>query len=108
DPRRAGRKRPWRALDADHAHPAAAVRVELRVVAERRDEDVVPRERMDEQLAFGRGDLPAVDRKRDYGARHFAFNRVTSARTSGRIEPGTLGFTRPSAHMTTQPRFALK
>ena len=37
----ARRQRPRRALDADDAHPAAAVRVELVVVAERRDEDVV-------------------------------------------------------------------
>ena len=66
DAGRAGGQRPRRALDADDAHPAAAVGVELVVVAEGRDEDVVPGERVDEQLALGRGDLAAVECERDH------------------------------------------
>jgi hypothetical protein len=65
DPRRAGGKRTRRALDAHDAHAAAAVGIELVVVAERGDEDTVARGRMDEQLALGRGDLAAVERERD-------------------------------------------
>ena len=107
DPSRARRHRPRRALDADDAHPAAAVRVELVVVAEGRDEDVVAGERVDEQLALGRGDVAAVDGELDYGARHCAFNRVTSARTKGAVDGPIFRFTVPSAHITTQPRFAL-
>ena len=41
-------------LDANDAHPAAAVGRELVVVTERRDEDAVPRGGVDEQLAFTR------------------------------------------------------
>ena len=68
DPRCAGGQRPRGALDPDHAHAAAAVGVELRVVAEGRDEDVVAGERVDEQLALGRRDLATVDRERDHPA----------------------------------------
>ena len=35
-------------------------------MAEGRDEDVVPGERVDEQLALGRGDLAAVEGERDH------------------------------------------
>jgi hypothetical protein len=35
-------------------------------VAERGDEDVVTRERVDEQLALGSRDLATVDRERDH------------------------------------------
>ena len=51
--RRAGGQRPGRALDGDDAHAAAAVRLELVVVAERGDQRPVPRGRVDEQLASG-------------------------------------------------------
>ena len=63
---RARGHRPRRALDVDDAHAAAAVRVELGVVAERRDERAVPRGRVDEQLALGRADRPAVERELDH------------------------------------------
>ena len=52
DAGRARGHRPRRALDVDDAHAAAAVGVELRVVAERRDERAVARGRVDEQLAL--------------------------------------------------------
>ena len=77
-----------RSLDADHAHPAAAVRVELLVVAEGRDEDAVARERVHEQLSLGRGDLAAVERERDYGARHLVLNRATSRRAQRHAATG--------------------
>src|SRR5262245_28458955 len=41
--------------------------------------------------------------RRDHGARHFAFSRVTSASTSGRVDGPILRLTVPSAHITTQP-----
>ena len=63
---RARGQRPRRTLDVDDAHAAAAVRVELVVVAERRDERAVTRGRMDEQLALGRADRPAVERELDH------------------------------------------
>ena len=62
----AGGHRPRRALDADHAHPAAPVRLELVVVAERRDEDPVPRGCVDEQLALWCANARAVEREVDH------------------------------------------
>jgi hypothetical protein len=68
DPRRAGGQRPGRALHVDHAHPAAAVGVELVVVAEGGDEDAVPGGGVDEELALGRAHRPAVEREGDDAA----------------------------------------
>ena len=56
-----------RALDGDDAHPAAAVGVELVVVAEGGDEDAVARSRVDEELALRRAYDPAVEREIDHG-----------------------------------------
>ena len=55
-----------RALDADDAQAAAAVRLELVVVAEGRDEDAVPGGGVDEQLPLGRARRPAVERELDH------------------------------------------
>ncbi len=59
----AGGQRSRRALDPDDAHAAAAVRLQLVVVAERRDEDAVPRGGVDEQLALGRAGGLSVERE---------------------------------------------
>ena len=60
------RARAGRSLHLDETHAAAAVRVELVVVAERRDADAVPRRGMDEQLALGRGGRLAVEGELDH------------------------------------------
>ena len=54
------------ALDVDDAHAAPAVRVELVVVAERRDERAVAGGRVDQQLPFGRAHRTAVERELDH------------------------------------------
>ena len=72
DARRARGQRPRRALDVDDAHPAAAVGVELVVVAQRRDERAVPRGRVDEQLALRRADGPPVEGELDHGRRSYS------------------------------------
>ena len=64
---RAGRNGPRRALEVDEAHAAAAVRVELVVVAERRDEGAVPGGGVHEQLALGGGDALPVEGELDHG-----------------------------------------
>ena len=79
DAGRARGQRPRRALDVDDAHAAAAVRVELRVVAERRDERAVARSRMDEQLALAGGDRTPVESELD----HDAMLQRPSGRLSG-------------------------
>src|SRR4029450_8424828 len=64
----ARRERARRALDADDAHAATPVGIELVVVAKRRDEDPVPRGRVDEELALGRAHLLSVEREADHCA----------------------------------------
>ena len=66
DAGRAGGQRAGRALDVDDAHPAAAVRIELRVVAESRDERPVPCGCVDDELALRRGRRPAVESELDH------------------------------------------
>ena len=63
----ASRHRARRALDVDDAHAAAAVRIELRVVAQGGDERAVSRGRVDEQLPSRRAHRPAVERELDHG-----------------------------------------
>ena len=82
------------ALDADDAHPAAAVGVELVVVAERGDEDAVAGGRVKEQLAFLGARRAAVEGELDHavagsrdGAARAGRRAPASART--RSAPGT-------------------
>ena len=62
----AGRHGTRRALHLDEAHAAAAVRVELVVMAERRDKDAVPGRGVDEQLALRRRDGLPVECELDH------------------------------------------
>ena len=64
--RRACGQRARRSLDVHDAHTAPAVRVELVVVAERRDERAVARGGVDEELALVRAHRAPVERELDH------------------------------------------
>ncbi len=105
----AGGHRPRRSLHLDEAHAAAAVRVELVVVAERRDEDAVPCRRMDEQLALGRGHRLAVegelDHRRFIVSRHSGDGMIPAcSRASRSPRPRSSGRSRTSRRRSASSR----
>ena len=106
DARRAGRQRPRRALDVDDAHAAAAVGVELVVVAERRDERRrAARRRGRAARPRRRDDRPAVERELDHEA---MLQRLPAApvatRRGSRPDPRRRFRARPSPVCPMRPR----